>query len=217
MKINYLGYGMLLIVALFAACNSSEKKDQGQPQEVERPSLDHPEAVQKISEVITRFARAYLSQDTEKTNNLIHPQHGLAIIYRPGAMDTFTVVDSIDYAQPVPESYDYTVFENNTTLAFESLPAFDCGSMRWEKLGFYCDTTVNSVTEHLRSISEFQEEYNDIPFDQDIQKQIDYLETGSYRVILNPDEDDFLIFHVKKFDTGWYVTLLDRAYAGCDA
>lgn len=217
MKIKHHGYYILLLALFLGACNNSGKKDQNNKQEVERPSLDQPEEIQQISEVITRFARAYLSQDAHKTNRLIHPEHGIAIIYRPGAMDTFAVVDSINYTQPVPEPYDYTVFENNTTLAFESLPEFDCGTMRWDKLGFYCDTTANSVTQHLRSIAEFQEEYNEVAFTPEISAQIDTLETSSYRVILNPDEDDFLIFHVKKFDTGWYVTLLDRAYAGCDA
>ncbi|MGO1787249.1 MAG: hypothetical protein ACTHZ1_08840 [Sphingobacterium sp.] len=217
MKIKHYGYCILSLTLLLGACHSSGNRDQSSQQDVVRPNLDHPEEIQQISEIITRFARAYLSQDTQKTNRLIHPEHGIAIIYRPGAMDTFAVVDSINYTQPVPEPYDYTVFENNTTLTFEALPEFDCGTMRWEKLGFYCDTTASSVTQHLARIAEFQEEYNEGSFTQEIRAQIDNLETGSYRVILNPDEDDFLIFHVKKFDTGWYVTLLDRAYASCEA
>lgn len=217
MSIKHTGYCWLLLAVMLGACNNSGKKGQDRQDTIERASLGQPEDIQQISEVITRFARAYLSQDSEKTNNLIHPQHGLAIIYRPGAMDTFAVVDSIDYAHPVPEPYDYQVFENNATLQFDVLPEFDCGSMRWDKLGFFCDTAANGATQHLKTIAEFQEEYNQVPFDEKLAAQVAQLESGSFRVILNPDEDDFLIFHVKKFDNGWYVTLLDRAYAGCDA
>src|SRR5690606_17823343 len=102
-------------------------------------------------------------------------------------------------------------------LSFETLPEFDCGSERWDKLGFFCDTVANSDQTHkLQTIVKFQQEFNERKYD-DAQKQISNLDEGSYRVILAQSSGDYLIFHVKQFENTWYVTILDRAYAGCDA
>jgi len=203
-------------VLLFTACNNSNKKTEEKLDTTQREAIDQPEEVQQISEVITRFVRAYISQDNEKINALIHPEEGMAIIYRPGAADTFTLIDTFDFKKPVPEYYAYPPLQNDQVLTFEKLPVYDCGTMKWDKVGFFCDTTANSQTQLLQTILKFEEEFEPKKHDETNKKRIQELENGSYRVILAQDEES-LIFHVKQFGNSWYVTLLDRAYGGCDA
>ncbi len=213
---NY-GIALIAFIVLLGSCNNSQKSASAQQDTVTRARLNKPEEIQQISEVITRFARAYLSQDNEKVNALIHPQHGLAVIYRPGVMDDFILVDSFDFKSPVPESYPYVTFENDKMLTFEPLPEFLCDTDKWTKYGFSSDTTATSVTHLLDTIMKYQGEYNEVKYDDTVKTKASVLEDGSYRVILNPSDEHFLIFHVKQFDGAWYVTLLDRSYGNCDA
>ena len=213
---NY-AVGLLAFIVLLGSCNNSSKTATAHQDTVTRASLNQPEEIQQISEVITRFVRAYLSQDNEKVNALIHPEHGLAIIYRPGVMDEFKLVDSFDFQNPVPESYPYTTFENDKTLTFEALPEFLCDTDKWTKYGFSSDTTATSVTHLLDTIMKYQGEFNGAKYDDKTLERVSKLEDGSYRVILNPTDEHFLVFHVKQFEGSWYVTVLDRSYGNCDA
>lgn len=212
---KYLAY-FFVCGLLLTACNNSNKTTEEKQDSVVREPIDQPEEVQQISEVITRFVRAYISQDNEKLNALVHPELGMAIIYRPGAADTFALIDSFDFKKPVPEYYAYPPLQNDQVLTFEKLPSFDCGSIKWDKTGFYSDTTSNSQTQLLQTIVKFEEEFESSKYNEQQKKRIQELENGSYRVILAQPEES-LIFHVKQFGTAWYVTLLDRAYGGCDA
>lgn len=198
-------------VVLMASCTSSNNKNEDTKDTIKSTTVIFPEDTRGISEVITRFARAYLTQDQEKANALIHPDLGLYIIYRPGVADTYQKVDRIDFNRPVPEYFPYTTFENDYVLTFEKLPAFDCGEEKWDKLGFFCDTT--SQAHQLTTIATFDQEFNGVR-DTDL-AVIKQLESDTFRIILTKDEH--LIFHVKKYMNQWYVVVLDRAYAGCDA
>jgi len=172
----------------------------------------HPsDEAQAMTEVITRFTRAYLSQDNEKANALIHPDLGLYIIYRPGAMDDYKRVDRLDFKKPVPEHFPYTSFENDYVLSFGEIPQYDCGGEKWDKLGFFCDSTkqANQLSQIIASKQEFEK------IDASTISTIKELEKDSYRVVLTNAEN--LIFHIKKYEGTWYVIVLDRAYGWCDA
>ena len=215
MKKNIL-YFLSIGLLLFASCNNSKKSDKQQQDSIPQVSMNNPEEIQQISEVISRFARAYLSQDNDKINALINPETGIAIIHRPGVADTYTLVDSIDFKNPVPAHYAYETFQNDQVLTFAPIPEFDCGKDKWTKIGFFCDTTASTTHKPLETIAKFLAEFEDVKFDEAKKKEIEALENGAYRVIL-AQEKNSLIFHVKKFKNGWFVTILDRAYGSCDA
>lgn len=198
---------VFLIVLFFSACQNKKKAEEKTQESIALSETDK----QDLMNVITRFARAYLSQDNGKANALIHPDMGLIVIYRPGAMDTFTKVDSLDFSKPVPSHYAYETFTNQYALTFGSLPKLDCSTMRWDKQGFFCDTTKNATT--LTDLTNFYKEIHE-PSPIEL-SQVTELEKDSYRVILVDQAD--LIFHVKRHENNWYVTVLDRAYSGCDA
>lgn len=204
---------IVAVWALCISCNQGKKSDDVSTKDT--ASVVVPVTIDEqnqLSEVITRFARAYASKDNAKANALIHPDLGIHIIYRPGAADTFVKMDSIDFSKPITEVYAYPDFSTEYALSFDKLPAFDCGTEKWDKLGFYCDTT--SHPNQLSNIAAFEDEFDD-KFSEDDLLRIEIAEKESYRIIITSDTP--LIFHVRKYNGLWYVTTLDRAYAGCDA
>lgn len=208
-------YMILFVTAIiFTACNQGNKQNQKNTSDTSAnvvPST--PQEIQSISEVITRFVRGYASKDNSKVNQLIHPDLGVTVIYRPGAMDTFVKTDSIDFNSPVPDYYAYPELENEYALTFEKLPIFSCDTEKWDKQGFICDTTAHP--QQLTQIALFENEFNETAYSKETLEEIKKNENASFRVIVTSEEP--LIFHVQSYQGKWYVTVLDRAYAGCDA
>lgn len=204
---------VIILSALLTSCgqgttNSGIKKDS--------LTVVSPITVEEendLTEVITRFVRAYASKDNNKVNRLIHPDLGFTIIYRPGAADTFVQVDSINFSKSVPDYFPYPTIKNDYALVFEKLPEFDCGREKWTKLGFFCDTT--SHPNQLSNIVAFEKEFDESTLPEEQLDKIEVNEAASFRVILTLDTP--LVFHVQRYQGAWYVTTLDRAYAGCDA
>ena len=204
----FLCLGMLLI----AACTSSNKKSEETKSTTDTTATTPvPAYTQGLDEVITGFTHAYLRRNQTKINTFIHPDLGLYVIYRPGAADTYQKIDHLDFDNPTPEHFPYTTFEHNYTLRFEKLPVFDCGKEKWDKRGFFCDTTTQA--NQLTSIATFDREFNGVSARE--VEEIRQIEKNTYRVILTQNEN--LIFHVKKYHDKWYVIVLDRAYGWCDA
>ncbi|SJN21101.1 hypothetical protein [Sphingobacterium sp. JB170] len=202
-------FGALL---LLVSCNSSSKNNADAQGTVDSVvNVDSAHDARQLNEVITRFARAYISQDSQKANKLVHPDLGLYIIYRPGAMDTYYHADSLDFENPVPRHYPYPTITNDYPLSFQELPVFDCATDQWDKQGFIADTTKNA--DQLTYIAEFRHEFEEVT-DGEL-AQIKSFERGSYRIVLTSGEN--LIFHVKKHEGSWYVIVIDRAYGTCDA
>ena len=205
---------LVLLFVLLISCNQGKKSDKVTSQDsVIAVAPVTVEQQNQLSEVITRFVRAYSSKDNAKANALIHPEIGIYIIYRPGAGDTFVKMDSLDFSNPIPEVFAYPELTIDFPLTYEKLPSFDCGTEKWDKVGFVCDTT--SHPNQLSNIAAFEDEFDENKFSEDDLIQIERAEKESYRIIITSDYP--LVFHVRKFNGAWYVTTLDRAYAGCDA
>lgn len=204
----------ILLLCLIWSCNQGNKSSKTDSKDsVSSVVPTSPEEEQNLSEVITRFARAYASKDNAKANQLIHPDLGIYIIYRPGAVDNFVKMDSLDFQAPIPSFYAYTDLEHDYALTYDKLPTIDCGDFTWDKVGFICDTT--SRPQQLLNIAKFANEFNEGEYtDADLQ-QLENAGKQSFRVIITAEEP--LIFHVQHYQGKWYVSLLDRAYANCDA
>lgn len=167
-----------------------------------------------LAVVIKEFIQAYSQQNNREANKMIHPDLGLKIIYRPGVSDTFVKVDSIDFLNPVPSYYNYPKLKGySSTINYSKLPVFDCGTEKWSKSGVYCDTL--SHPKQLSTIVTFEREFEPQKYSKAMVKTIAQEEQNSYRIIVTAEHP--LIFHVQKYNGAWYVTVLDRAYASCDA
>ena len=207
-------YTFLAITLITSACTNNEsKKSQTQDSVVTNTIPTSTEREEDLTNVITRFVRAYITQDNDKANKLIHPDLGFTVIYRPGVVDAFVRVDSIDFRNPIPEYYAYPEITNDFSLMYTTLPTFDCGTEKWSKLGFYCDTTVHPL--QLSNIIAFDNTSNEDKISEDELLKIENDEQNSFRVILTSETP--LIFHVQLYKGAWYVTTLDRAYGTCEA
>ncbi|WP_164109885.1 MULTISPECIES: hypothetical protein [Sphingobacterium] len=209
---RFLGI-VILLLALLTSCGQRHSEERTTKDSVEVVAPVTVEEKNDLTEVVTRFVRAYVSKDNNKVNRLVHPDLGITIIYRPGASDTFVKLDSIDFAKPMPDYFPYPDFSNDYTLTFEKLPEFDCGTEKWNKLGFFCDTT--SHPNQLSNIVAFEKEFDETMFSEEQLEAIEVAEAESFRVIVTTATP--LVFHVRRYKGIWYVTTLDRAYAGCDA
>lgn len=194
------------------ACNqkstsTTEKKDSVA---TVIPPVQVDSSLQKI---IYAFVEAYANKSNADINNLIHPDLGLHVIYRPGAADVFSHIHAFDYEKPVPNNWDYEAIKNEYSLSFDALPEYDCGLERWSKVGLYCDSTLRP--NQLSQIIDFETEFGSVKYSAKNVNRIKEEEAESHRVILTGEYP--LIFHVRRYQGNWYVTVLDRAYAGCDA
>ena len=71
----------ILLLCLIWSCNQGNKSSKTDSKDsVSSVVPTSPEEEQNLSEVITRFARAYASKDNAKANQLIHPDLGIYII-----------------------------------------------------------------------------------------------------------------------------------------
>lgn len=204
---------ILLLFGFLTACNQTGNNKNKTNDSLETTYPQMQVEGDSLSEVITRFVRAYASQDNGKANQLVHPELGLTIIYRPGVSDSYVKVDSMDFSNPVPSYYSYPKFTNEAVLTYDKLPIYSCETEQWDKEGFYCDTTVHP--NQLSAIALFEQEFNELQFTDEMIAALKKEEQESYRIIITAREP--LVFHVRKYKNAWYVTTLDRAYAGCDA
>lgn len=208
--------GTLVFLIFLTSCNQSDESNTTtitteDTTEVMTPAIIVDKG--NLESVIYAFVKAYESKSNTNVNALIHPELGFTIIYREGVSDTFRKMDSINFAKPIPNYYDYPTIKSNSLVHFETLPEIDCGNEKWDKVGLFCDTTghPNQVS-HIMS---FQNEFDANKYPASRIKSVVEEEKNSYRVVLS--EEVPLVFHMRKYKGAWYVTTLDRAFGGCDA
>lgn len=169
-----------------------------------------------LEEVLEKLAKAYSEQDSKTITNYIHPKLGLYIIYRPGALDSYVHQYNFNFSKPVPEYHSYEKLIYKGPLKSGKLPIFDCGTMKWDKLGFYYDK--KSRPNELSQTAKFMNEILDAKISSTELQQLRSIEAKSYRAIMTSNEtEEPLVFHVTKEGSKWYITVIDRAYGGCDA
>lgn len=174
------------------------------------------EKIETLEEVLEKIGKAYVDQDNKTINNYIHAKLGLYIIYRPGALDSYVHQYSFNFSKPVPEYHSYEKLSDKGPLKSDKLPVFDCGTMKWDKLGFYYDRKTRP--NELSQTAKFMNEILDAKITQKELQQLRNIETRSYRAIMTSNEgEEPFVFHLTKEGEKWYITVIDRAYAGCDA
>jgi len=210
------------------SCRNNKKEDKAvkiAQDSIPLDTISKPDTIEKevkkedtetLEEVLEKIAKAYTDQDSKTINNYIHPKLGLYIIYRPGALDSYVHQSNFNFSKPVPEYHSYEKLSYKGPLKAEKLPAFDCGTMKWDKLGFFYDK--KSRPNELSQTAKFMNEILDAKIDRTELQRLRNIETRSYRAIMTSNEsEEPFVFHVTKEGEKWYITVIDRAYAGCDA
>jgi len=114
----------VIAVLFFNSCNQTTKPNtETKDSTATIVELNEVESSSNIDQVIHAFVKAYGNKSNAGVNALVHPDLGLKIIYRPGAADTYTQVDSIDFAKPLPSYFPYpTIISDFSSLNYEAVP-----------------------------------------------------------------------------------------------
>ena len=210
------------------SCRNNKKEDKAvkiAQDSIPLDTISKPDTIEKevkkedtetLEEVLEKIAKAYTDQDSKTINNYIHPKLGIYIIYRPGALDSYVHQSNFNFSKPVPEYHSYEKLNYKGPLKAGKLPVFDCGTMKWDKLGFFYDK--KSRPNELSQTAKFMNEILDAKINKTELQRLRNIETRSYRAIMTSNEsEEPFVFHVTKEGEKWYITVIDRAYAGCDA
>ncbi|WP_433901857.1 hypothetical protein [Sphingobacterium puteale] len=210
------------------SCRNNKKEDKAvkiAQDSIPLDTISKPDTLEKevekedtetLEQVLEKIAKAYIDQDSKTINDYIHPKLGIYIIYRPGALDSYVHQNNFSFAKPVPEYHSYEKLSYKGPLKAGKLPVFDCGTMKWDKLGFFYDK--KSRPNELSQTAKFMNEILDAKITRNELRRLRNIEIRSYRAIMTSNEsEEPFVFHVTKEGEKWYITVIDRAYAGCDA
>jgi len=219
---------LFLSIILFDSCNRTvDKKEREQdstdtiisdslPKVIDSIAVPQQEIAQDepIDMAISKIVSAYNKQDSKALNSYIDKTIGLYTIYRPGVQAIYVHATSLDFNHPIPEYYPYSPSNFSGKVTFGILPVYDCGKEAWNKKGLFCNNKQHPT--ELSQTAKFMNEILDSKISGAEIQKLKALDAKSYRVILT-DKNAPLIFHITKQGKQWVLTVLDRAYGGCDA
>jgi len=168
-----------------------------------------------LDKTIIKVVQAFKEKDATTLNGLINKDIGLIVMFRRGIPDEFSRTDKVDFKKPVPEYLPYFDFSTDYKIKYQTLPVFDCDSMKWSKAGIYCDTTQ---IDNLLSTTALQLEKNKgekVP-DSEIEEFVK-IENKSRRIVLADNDGGELVFYLTLIENKWYLTILDRVSSDCSA
>lgn len=225
---NLFFFFLICLTISTISCRNNKKEDQVVKviqDSIPVDSIDKRDTLEKevikedsetLEEVLEKLAKAYSDQDSKTINTYISPKLGIYIIYRPGALDSYVKQSNFNFSKPIPEYHAYEKLTYKGPLKSGKLPVFDCGTMKWDKLGFYYDK--KSRPNELSQTAKFMNEILDAKISNTEIQRLQNIESRSYRAIMTSNErEEPFVFHVTKEGEKWYITVIDRAYAGCDA
>jgi hypothetical protein len=217
-----------IAIFLLSSCNRTAEKKESQLDSIDTTTqdslpvpqdsmIDIPEEApqsESLALAITKIIQAFHTQNSRELNNYIDKTVGFYTIYRPGVQAIYTHASAIDFNHPIPEYYPYPQTNFSGKVIFGQLPIYDCGKETWNKKGLFCNNKQHPT--ELSHTAKFMNEISDAKISNTEIRKLKALEAKSYRVILT-DKNAPLIFHLTNQNGKWIFTVLDRAYAGCDA
>ncbi|UIR55687.1 hypothetical protein LZQ00_15630 [Sphingobacterium sp. SRCM116780] len=221
-------FGLCLIfVVLLASCNRTAEKKERQLDSIDtiakdtlvKPvdSVSIPEETSKgesLQQAISAITHAYNTQDTKTLNQYIDNKIGFYTIYRPGVQEIYVHASAIDFNHPIPDYYPYPKSNFSGKVIFGQLPIYDCGKESWNKKGLFCNNKQHPTA--LSHTAKYMNEILESKISETEMQKLKALEAKSYRVILAEKNASF-VFHITQSGDKWILTVIDRAYGGCDA
>ena len=194
--LNVKYYFLLLIGLTFFSCSAQKESDN-------------------LENTIVKVIKAFKEKDELTLNKLVIKEKGLITIYRRGVFDEYQKSEKINFENPVPEYLPYFDFSTDYNVAFESLPTFDCDSLKWSKTGLFCDK--NKTNRLLSNTAKNLKEYRKDKISEKEIQSFEELEKSSQRIILIDNNEGELIFHLTFINKKWYLTIIDRVTSDCSA
>ena len=194
--LNVKYYFLLLIGLTFFSCSAQKESDN-------------------LENTIVKVIKAFKEKDELTLNKLVIKEKVLITIFRRGVFDEYQKSEKINFENPVPEYLPYFDFSTDYNVAFESLPTFDCDSLKWSKTGLFCDK--NKTNRLLSNTAKSLKEYRKDKISEKEIQSFEELEKSSQRIILIDNNEGELIFHLTFINKKWYLTIIDRVTSDCSA
>ncbi|PHN05728.1 hypothetical protein [Flavilitoribacter nigricans] len=177
------------------------------------PLISLPKPEPQFEDHVQEVMRAFRQKDTRALNEMIHPERGLMIVFRPGVFNNYYHFKEVDLNEPHPHYLPEITDSVDHQIAYESLPTFSCDEYVWNKTGLFCDTTS---VDHLLSRTAQNRIRYDLGevTDEEIQAFTD-LENNSRKVVLADNVGRSLMFSLTPIDGKWYLTIIDLVRNDC--
>jgi hypothetical protein len=187
----------LLICGLLFSCQTKENKNGN------------------LESTIVQVVKAFKEKDAATLNSLIPKEKGLIVLFKRGTMDEYGNTEKIDFEKPVPEYLPNIHFVTDYKTKFESLPTYDCETMKWTKQGLFCDSVSRDSLLSRTALNLNQFRGDSIPASE-IKRFVEH-EKNSRRIVLSDNDNGELVFYLTLIENKWYLTMLDTVTSDCGA
>lgn len=164
------------------------------------------------SEIVNAFAK----KNVQAINKYLEPSIGIYVIARPGAMDVFTNYKKLDTKNPLLMKYPYkdTSMVKKHTVNYGTAPKFNCGSMKWDKEGFFADSSTKYI--RISDIMYFRTRYENAKYSNEDVAKKDLAEKQMRKVVFTQiAKHHGLVFYMSFLKGKWYLTVVDTTEASC--
>lgn len=164
------------------------------------------------NQIVISFSKKNIAE----VNKYISSKYGIYTLFRPGAEDTYKNDKKLDPSDPLfiyPEVRQATI--RKYPLQYGILPSFQCEAGKWNKKGFYADSTRKYHP--LTTIQNFRMKYDSEKYTQPQLQTIRLLENNSRKIIFTDSSGDGIIFYLTWLSGKWYLTIIDRVTTDCSA
>jgi len=223
----------LVCSAALTSCDKrgSETKNAPAKAEAAAPKTEAvaaPEAniasQKSLEDAIVKTIKAFQNKDTSTLNKLMLKDFGIALVDMPGMYWRLSIYDKIPFDDEegttlkyIFTPFGYGDFITDYTVRFEELPAFDCGSEKWNKPQgrIYCDATSTGLTRS--GLAEMENRmFEEINWPAKDIKRWEKIEEKSHTIMAISKEGGVFTFHLTFWQNEWFLTMIE-SFEACGA
>lgn len=193
-------FSLLLFLATFSAVWGQNKKAEA-----------------SFKKTCFDLAEAFAKKNMAAVNKYVDTATGVYVIVRPGAMDYARRHKKLDAKESfLVYPYKDSLKVKKHILHYGAAPRYDCGEEKWNKKGFYADTSAGH-SHRLSEVIDFGIKYNAEEHSQKELGQIKDLEKISRKVTFTNLGHSGLVFYLYYHNKKWRLLLVDTTAGDCSA
>jgi hypothetical protein len=170
----------------------------------------------EFSKTCSEIVNAFAKKNIAGLNKYSNTNTGVYIISRPGAVSVFTRIKKFDDKTFFALKYPYrdTTAIKKHTITYASAPRFDCGDMKWDKMGFVADSSAGYKP--ITEIMDFREKYEHEKYTaEDVDKKNETEKRLRKVVYTHIAKNHGLVFYMSFIQGKWYLSIIDITAGSC--